>query len=531
MDGNRVDDIIKDKLNSRMEVPDQRAWDMFVLAAMEKGEEEIFDDKATDILVKDALINHHVDYDKGSWDSLLDKMESISEDPIAIQSKFDREVSNSLSGLKRKYDASSWPKLTARIEAEEKYIRHYYKAKFVEACIFIFLILSLVQLGGSGKIKSKLKSGIQSTGGIEISKALPSMENTNNVLLSTSSKSPFLVDQNKGSIKDKKLTEKLNLSNGLFGHSFSVSGEVMDKFYSNNQRDPIAEVLPLDLRPHFLSPPNASNLPSRIADLSKSFNAILLNQPLEFIHHEISEIRSLESSIVLPALAKFTLPGKWKMGAFTHYDYNEIYLPFQSVTVFGKTNTLDAKTVKSYGYGAGFKAQYVKNRMGVEFGGGYMSRSYQPNRTYFADPQIRAYFKNVSYDIVELPVAIKYYTKGETRLKAFVQAGVNNCYISKAVYDVIQEPNYASGKNGSLTSSSFLDEQTIIRATSQFTKLDKARLLIYAQGSMGLEWKLNSTIDFSTQFNYSQRFLAKKFGPNWDQGKSLSLEFGLKTTL
>ena len=56
MESKEFDDIIKSKLNNLAEVPDARAWDLFTLAALQKGEDEIFDDKSTDVLVKDCLL-------------------------------------------------------------------------------------------------------------------------------------------------------------------------------------------------------------------------------------------------------------------------------------------------------------------------------------------------------------------------------------------------------------------------------------------------------------------------------------------
>ncbi|MBP6795432.1 MAG: hypothetical protein KA143_10275, partial [Saprospiraceae bacterium] len=64
-----------------------------------------------------------------------------------------------------------------------------------------------------------------------------------------------------------------------------------------------------------------------------------------------------------------------------------------------------------------------------------------------------------------------------------------------------------------------------------FIKLDNSKVMVYAQGSVGLEWRLNNRVDLSSQLIYSQRILNKKFGDNFDQFKSLSLEIGLKTRL
>ena len=546
MESKEFDDIIKSKLNNIAEVPDARAWDLFTLAALQKGEEEIFDDKSTDVLVKDALNNFKIDYDANTWDTLVDKMDKKEEDPILLQRKFDREISNSLKSVTRKYDNGSWPKLAARIEQEEKYLSHYYRAKFIEACVFIFLILSLVRLGETGKLKLPLdeKENIAENILEQNLEILPSIspaliEKNNIAQLQSPSKnakkksrlSNIIAEAGENFSENTKYLHQL-LVTGLQNNPDSDTNELIE---SNKKADPINQAISIlenDILPLKKESSNILNLDQAIASVSQAYTRSLLmqNKPAE-VSNDMSEVHVPNRSFNIRKLKKAVVVGEWKLGAYTHFDYNEIYFPESKIGgVLGKLNTLPAYTAKSTGYGSGFKALYSKNRLGFEFGAGYSNKSYSPNREYNGSKEFRAYFKNIEYDIVELPIAVRYLSKANTRMRTFAQVGLNTNFIAKSFYDIATKEQ----STRSITSpSARAAEERYFTSTvkREFIKLDNSKVMVYAQGSVGLEWRLNNRVDLSSQLIYSQRILNKKFGDNFDQFKSLSLEVGLKTRL
>jgi hypothetical protein len=277
---------------------------------------------------------------------------------------------------------------------------------------------------------------------------------------------------------------------------------------------------------------NSLNLDQAIASVSQAHTRSLLmqNKPAE-VSNDMSEVYVPNRSFNIRKLKKAVVVGEWKLGAYTHFDYNEIYFPESKIGgVLGKLNTLPAYTAKSTGYGSGFKALYSKNRLGFEFGAGYSNKSYSPNREYNGSKEFRAYFKNIEYDIVELPIAVRYLSKANTRMRTFAQVGLNTNFIAKSFYDIATKEQ----STRSITSpSARAAEERYFTSTvkREFIKLDNSKVMVYAQGSVGLEWRLNTRVDLSSQLIYSQRILNKKFGDNFDQFKSLSLEVGLKTRL
>jgi len=154
MSTEEFDDIVRKKMEQPLQAEDPRAWDLFMLSAMERGEDALFEDTSTDEIVKTSLGGFKAEYNQDSWDSLAKKLDFAEHEsePLIVQSKFDKVVSNSLKGITRKYDAATWPKLAARLEAEEKYLKHYYRAKTIEALLFCFLILTLYQFIKSGQL-------------------------------------------------------------------------------------------------------------------------------------------------------------------------------------------------------------------------------------------------------------------------------------------------------------------------------------------------------------------------------------------
>lgn len=108
---------------------------------------------------------------------------------------------------------------------------------------------------------------------------------------------------------------------------------------------------------------------------------------------------------------------------------------------------------------------------------------------------------------------------------------MNANFITRANYDIVAESKLArtfTSKNADLTAQ---QEYILSKARDQFTKFDKRRVLVYAQGSTGLEWKINSTADIYSQITFGQRLLSRQFGPNFDQFKTLSMEIGLRTKI
>lgn len=546
MESKEFDDIIKSKLNNLAEVPDARAWDLFTLAALQKGEDEIFDDKSTDVLVKDALSNFKIDYDANTWDTLVDKMDKKEEDPVLLQRKFDREISNSLKSVTRKYDNGSWPKLAARIEQEEKYLRHYYRAKFIEACVFIFLILSLVRLGETGKLKLPLdeKENISETipdQNVEIKASLSpaSVENTDIDQIQSPLKYPkgksrlsnIIAEVGKNLSENTKYLHQI-LVTGLQNNADSETNEVIE---SNKKSDPNSQAISIlenNIQPLMNESSNNQNLDQAIASVSQAHaKSLLMQNKLAEVNNVMNEVNVPKRHFNIRKLKKAVVVGEWKLGAYTHFDYNEIYFPESKIGgVLGKLNTLPAYTAKSTGYGSGFKALYSKNRLGFEFGAGYSNKSYSPNREYNGSKEFRAFFKNIEYDIVEIPIAARYLSKANTRMRTFAQVGLNTNFIAKSFYDIATKEQ---ATRSITTPSARAAEERYFTSTvkREFIKLDNSKVMVYAQGSVGLEWRLNNRVDLSSQLIYSQRILNKKFGDNFDQFKSLSLEIGLKTRL
>jgi len=509
-------------MDQPMQAEDPRAWDLFMLSAMERGEEALFEDTSADELVKSALTDFKPEYNEESWDSLSKKLDTVAldaEEPQIVQAKFDKVVSNSLKGITRKYDAATWPKLAARIDAEEKYLKQYYRAKAIETLLFCFFVLTLFQFIQAGKLKAPVL-GLNDKETASILNTNPSVEGPVSALP-------------KNGLPDDNI-----LVNQIAGRSISTKSTQNETNYTQG----IDRVLdqPVAFREHFQLinlNPSSLNQPTRLDQssqgLSHKIPTLVLHNPNELsadqIENELSEIPLSRSVNLVKSLTKAVV-GAWKFGMYTHSDYNQIYLPDQYLLIYGiKSPLYSAQTVKSIGYGAGFKAHYFKKRIGGEIGLGYSKRSYTPNRKYYLDPFWNINFKRIEYDIVEMPISLKYTSKGNTRLKTYASAGVNANFIAKAIYDVLPEIKQVTTSNDLRLTV----EQNYIknRVEDQFTILDKRRALLYGQGSLGMEWKVNPKMDIYSQLTYSQRVLTKQFGPNWDQFRSLSLELGVKTSI
>lgn len=533
MENNSFDNFIKQKIEHPSVEMDARAWDLFMLTAIEKGEEDIFEDASADALVREGLKDFKVAYDPTSWDVLADKIDTPEEEPVVVHQKFDKEISNSLRDLRRKYDAASWPKLAAHLDAEERYIRHYYRAKFVEAVVFFLLVITLFQMSQSSKVKSEIENIATPKINQEVASrdlAGPQVSGSTAKAQTYHLTTPLNGSIKKGDFNTGRLTESLPtkdspaMIDAVVNLSTSGTGSIRDIFNlaslrSDIDRTSAARKISEDkINLNVISAEN-SILGQDLA--STLFDAIPGNVPgVSFSNQSLP-------SMTIKSIKK----GVWKVGMYTHLDYNQIYFPDQIVSVLGEQAPYKAKTVHSSGYGVGFKALYSKKQFGLETGIGYANRAYSPNRKYYIDPYYNADFANIEYEIVEMPLSVRYAAKKDSRVRPYAQVGLNANFITRANYDIVAESKLArtfTSKNADLTAQ---QEYILSKARDQFTKFDKRRVLVYAQGSTGLEWKINSTADIYSQITFGQRLLSRQFGPNFDQFKTLSMEIGLRTKI
>lgn len=529
MESKEFDDIIKSKLDQPVKLEDQRAWDLFMLSALDKGEDDLFEDKSADALVRNALQDHKVDYDAKSWDSLLEKIKEDESEPVIVN-KFDKEISNSLKKLKRKYDAGSWPRLAARMEAEEKYLNHYYQAKVVEAVLFFLLVLTVFQFTQSDTFNnSEVKKDVL---------ALIHPSSKNSVSLP---RSLLEIDETHAM---NSLPTGLNVissdhpSNEIFKHL----GQSISSFATLKNKTSINQLLRINDRVHFAARviKSVNSYPSRnqTDDIIQNKIAQIPRESIPAASRKISaetigikhiELRDEWAVLSVPDLAKDFTTGEWRLGMYARQEFNQISLPDQYVSVGTKTQSFQAKTINSSGYGAGFKATYTNHRLGFETGLGYANRSYAPDRLYNGDKQYNYYFKNIEYNIIEFPLLFRYGANNGNRLKTYVQAGFNSNIITSAIYDVKEEPLFVSTLFAN-TGTSKEQSAVLSKVKADFQKFDKRRVFIYAQLAAGAEWKASVNQSIYSQITFGKR-LFNDFGPNFDQVKNISLELGIRTKI
>ena len=170
--------------------------------------------------------------------------------------------------------------------------RHYYRAKFIEACVFIFLILSLVRLGETGKLKLPLDEKENVAENIleqnleiqpSISPAL--IEKTNIVQLQSPSKnvkkksrlSNIIAEAGENFSENTKYLHQL-LVTGLQNNPDSDTNELIEP---NKKADPNSQAISIlenKIQPLMNESSNNQNLDQAIASVSQAHAKSLLMQ-------------------------------------------------------------------------------------------------------------------------------------------------------------------------------------------------------------------------------------------------------------
>jgi hypothetical protein len=106
---------------------------------------------------------------------------------------------------------------------------------------------------------------------------------------------------------------------------------------------------------------------------------------------------------------------------------------------------------------------------------------------------------------VEIPISVRFGSHSRNRLSSYIQAGLNTNIITQAIYDVKAEYRSIATALGSGNTQD--DQFQLSSFRDEFSKFDKRRALIYAQGAVGAEWRANQNVNIYSQLTFGQQFL------------------------
>ncbi|GLR18192.1 hypothetical protein [Portibacter lacus] len=554
MENKSFDDIIKSKLESFSSEIDPNAWDLF----QESEADATFDESVASKLDAFVLDEVPAEFDflneevEGpiSFDALIgaklaglsvndnsdwDQFEKILDQDLA----FDQEVSNKVAGYEAPLSESQWPKLAAHLEKVEKRRRRIVITKLIEAAVFILFILSIMQLY---PIHNITKKSVYRTHGVvqdlnnSKSNALDAVNSEKEELLVSHSK----INANNIANDVIAASTASNISLEGSNNSANIVSAEGASFTGMNGRQAIVMSQPLAKR----------NIASLVytRDEEVSFRQKESSNYISLI--DIPEIPILERVIAAPSfdLGKSVKKDQYWFNVYGSPELSIINTPYDKSyndDRFINTETQDveaySRITDSYSLGASVSKETANWE--IEGGIEYTSLNYFPKQVKEVTGKASTGYKTtllkeIIFDIVEIPVNLKYSLFRKKGWKVYGTNGFSAGIVAFANYDIDEDPSKplsaalaSSGFQGRVVSEeSFVDRKTFDEG---FLKTENFKENIFASVSagFGVSKEISDKIAFYVQPTYHYNLSQSGLGPNNDVHHRLALQFGTKVRI
>jgi hypothetical protein len=222
---------------------------------------------------------------------------------------------------------------------------------------------------------------------------------------------------------------------------------------------------------------------------------------------------------------------KYYLGVISSADVNLINTPFDKV--YSKASY----TREALNHTLGLTISKRNESLEVETGAAYVKRAYQPetirenlgNEFFYTQKT----FNKIQFDILNLPLNIKYHFINQPKWSAYIMAGAALSLVMNADYAISEVQTLNRPTAGEYVSSeSRLKEKPFIKGLLNNDNL-KDNYFASLSFGFGIEKKIGSGTSLYIQPSYQRQVLSSDIGigPNKDKIHSSSLAFGIKTVL
>ena len=230
-------------------------------------------------------------------------------------------------------------------------------------------------------------------------------------------------------------------------------------------------------------------------------------------------------------LARTSLPAKYALSIYATADVNLINTPFDKLYSLASYN----KEALNNSYGIHFSTE--KNNVEFETGLGYSKRIYQPEiitEAYgkFGNNYFEKSLKKISYDIVSLPLNIKYHFINNNQWSTYIMVGAALNVVMNASYSIENKLKEGQPSNRYTPDQARLDEKDFIHGLLNNDSF-KENYFASAGFGFGIEKKIAGKVSMYIQPSYQRQILSSDIGigPNKDKIHTASLQLGIKTIL
>lgn len=485
--------------------------------------------KKFDHIIKEKMDHLITESNIDGWSKFESKWNELNINNTGEDLKFDTLIKKKVYHQKQTYNAEHWLKMKEELRIIDERRNTVFISKVLEfAAIFLFVftfshLSGLMYFDNGVKNESNVFASASSTEALKNSEYnKPSVttlkftpETKNNTIIPI--QKPIIATDTDATIGKPDFSE--NIVSGVSNHGSVITQSDDILLPSDTDSGSKTENIKIE---NYLS--EETDLKENITDNDLTL-ALLPTSDIKYPESEIAMIFPMKLKTP-PHVSKIAL------SAYVSGDINLINTPFDKLYSLASYN----KEALNNSYGINISKQ--KNNFEAETGLGYALREYQPKlvtEAYGQNPDF--YFekslKKISFDLVNIPINLKYHFVTTHNFSIYVMAGAAINLVMNAEYDIFESLRQGRPPVGRYTpEQARLDEKPFIRGILNGDNIKDNYFGTIGFG-FGVEKKLFSNTSIYIQPSYQRQFISADIGigPNKDKIHTSSLQFGIKTII
>lgn len=486
-----------------------------------------------DHIIKDKLKGYNAGFPPTDvWEAF--EQASVQFENKSSDDQFDNVVRDAVADQKVNYNSAHWKLMKAQLKISEERKRTVYISKILEiAAIFLIFITAFkwpVYKYPVYPIKANVSTHKSEYAAQE--KLMPKLKN-NITPTNTSINQLVSGDLRADVVKFHDLTDNMTVDEFLA--NVGAISPTSSLFLTKAENALEADVAATDVMHESEA---VYGQDSRIADSENiDFNLNIDNvngsemsiSPLPLIGS--NELASEYPMMVPMEFVANKEKSKYYLGVTASADVNLINTPFDKIYSIASYNK------EALNNSFGMTLSKKKGMLELETGAIYTKRAYQPeairekleNDLYYTEKT----FSKIEFDIVNVPLNIKYHFINQPKWSAFLVAGAALNLILNANYAISEVQSLHRPAPGEyIAPESRLQEKPFIRGLLNNDNLKDNYFATLSFG-FGIEKKLSQSTSLYLQPSYHRQVLSADIGigPNKDKIHTSSLTFGVKTII
>lgn len=451
--------------------------------------------------LNDIELNQASDWD--SFSKIIDE-EILSEE----DAKFDKEISSKLNNNYITFNSLHWVLLKKRLEDEEKSLTRIYSAKLIELCVLLLVIFA----GNSfGWFAQEDKEDYYFAAQERFESALQNYKQDLSERTKVLKETKIIAQTANQSSNTIKYNQQSSTVQNLISNATLTITDVNQLRYANE----------IEFKTSNISSLSAIDI-SIPAVASINVNALEINDD-ELI--DLAYVNPIKTS-------KTSKPSRF--GIYGSLNNIQINTPFDKV--YNLKSYSNSIADKEFGFTLG---KSIAKNVEIETGMGYNSVAYTPDEVdelngSFEDTQYKTNISKVSFNIVSVPLFLKYYFANYKDLSFYAIGGLKTNYILSTDYEVDKTLTNRD-RNNPASFSEGIAEFKLLEKEFNVGLIDGGNILdnffITADIGVGIEQNFGDVFSLNFQTKYARYMSTNGIGPNVDKLHNGSFSLGLKYTL